>query len=313
VTESHLDRQRELEDRLKETSRQIQEQRERQSLLQTSTNNSRETMNQLLEMHRHNLAQQVTPSTEERQALAESEKQFLANQKEFQKANEAIALLSEETRSLEEQQRELEEEIEPLEEAAMEANSEAWERHNLLTAFLKLAILVPLFFLAAWFLKTRKDSPYRVMFVAFFIAAFFQMSVVIHQYFPSRYFKYIAVSAAIAVVVAILRYLIRMIVRPDRKWLLKQYREAYQRHLCPVCSYPIERGRFRQAIWTSKGPKVSKVTVLGESSGEEEPYTCPSCGTGLFGKCDSCGKVRHSLLPHCESCGVENREGAGGD
>ena len=115
------------------------------------------------------------------------------------------------------------------------------------------------------------------------------------------------VAAAIVVVIGILHFLIRRIANPGREWLINQYREAYQKHQCPVCCYPIERGAFRQALWTSKGPKAVFAATVAENadSRKETPYTCPSCGTVLFNECDSCHRIRHSLLPYCEHCGQE--------
>jgi len=59
-------------------------------------------------------------------------------------------------------------------------------------------------------------------------------------------------------------------------------------------------------FWTRR--TVNKVPLSGET-GEEKPYTCPSCGTPLFEKCESCGGLRHSLLPFCLHCGAEKKQG----
>lgn len=306
VTPDLKQRRESLEDELSETRIQIENQEEIQRILDTSTRNSQATMNQLVELHRHNLERQITPTADEQAALAESEQRFLANQRKFQEANESIAALSEKRRKLEADGEALEKELEPLRQKADDEYREVIQSHLMKTAAMKLAVLVPLLFIAAWLLKTRRSTPYAPIFIAFFAATFIQISSVIHECFPSQYFKYIAVAAAIIVVLAILRYLIRMMTSPNLNWLLKQYREAYQRHLCPVCSFPIQRGVFRQATWTSKGPKLHSIGSAMDGATKETPYSCPSCGSALYEKCDSCGEVRHSLLPYCESCGVES-------
>jgi predicted RNA-binding Zn-ribbon protein involved in translation (DUF1610 family) len=42
-----------------------------------------------------------------------------------------------------------------------------------------------------------------------------------------------------------------------------------------------------------------------KESTQPEPYTCPSCGTSLYAKCEKCGQIRHTLLPYCEHCGTQ--------
>lgn len=307
VTPDLSDRRNELQRSLRDVETRIENQRETQAILETSTRNSQQTMNQLLENNRLNIERNQTPTEEEKDVLAESQARFLDNQRKFQEANESIAQMSEQKRDLEAQQTDLSDRITPLETEAEEEFRRQYDRHSLMTAAIKLSVLLPIFFLATWQLKIRRGTTYAPLFIAFFIASFVQTASVIHEYFPSRYFKYIAVAAAIAVTIAILRFLLRRLAKPDRGWLLEQFREAYQKHRCPVCSYPIERGVFRQALWTAKGP----VAPSGQSTEgvAERAYTCPSCGSPLFEKCDRCETIRHSLLPYCEGCGVEKAIG----
>ena len=94
----------------------------------------------------------------------------------------------------------------------------------------------------------------------------------------------------------------RQLADLDRQ--IKQYREAYERFLCPVCEYPIRTGLRRFLYWTRR--TVHKTIPAQASSGQplqDEPYSCPSCGTTLFEDCRQCGHSRHSLLPHCSHCG----------
>jgi len=80
---------------IEETNRTITDFRQRQEVLRDSTANSERTMNQLLELQRLTLQKGMVSSTEEQQALAESQKLFLANQTRYQQINEQIATLSE--------------------------------------------------------------------------------------------------------------------------------------------------------------------------------------------------------------------------
>ncbi len=86
----------------------------------------------------------------------------------------------------------------------------------------------------------------------------------------------------------------------------KQYRQAYERFLCPVCEYPIRTGPRKYLYWTRR--TVHKTALTGTSSSAPDVdalYTCPACGTCLFEKCVSCESICHSLLPNCEHCGAE--------
>ena len=123
-----------------------------------------------------------------------------------------------------------------------------------------------------------------------------------HEYFPSRYFKYIITIALIIVVVRLLVYVIRQILHPKRDALLKQYREAYERFLCPVCEYPIRTGPRKWLYWTRR--TVHKVLLQPGAGAAQDAYTCPSCGNSLFRPCAACGNIRHTMLPHCEHCGA---------
>jgi len=126
--------------------------------------------------------------------------------------------------------------------------------------------------------------------------------LVVHEYFPTRYFKYVLILALLAVVVRLLVYLIRTVAFPKVEWLERQYREAYERFLCPVCEYPIRTGPRKFLYWTRR--TVHKILPLSGVSDAESPYTCPCCGTAVFETCPACGKIRHSLLAHCEHCGA---------
>ncbi|MGC9326758.1 MAG: hypothetical protein ACP5I1_03915 [Candidatus Hinthialibacter sp.] len=285
--------------------RQINNQREIQDILRNSTNNSQQTMNQLLGMHRHNIEQGVKPTEAEQNALAESEKIFLENQKKFQEANQEIAQLSQNLRTCQENIQSLQDEIQEKRKPAQEEYNEALKSHNFMIASLKLAVLLPLLLLASWFAIKKRQTAYTPIIYSSFIAVFWRVFLVMHEHFPKEFFKYIAICAAILIVLAFLIHLIRQIVSPKKDWLLKQYKESYTRHLCPICSYPIERGPLKYMLWTSKGPKIRLPMQPPENHEEEQPYVCPSCGSSLYEHCKECNAIRPSLLPYCQSCGAE--------
>ena len=140
-----------------------------------------------------------------------------------------------------------------------------------------------------------------------FIAVFIRISLVVYDYFPRRYFKYIALLVIIAVVLRLLLYLLKRIAAPQKDWILKHHQETYDKGICPICGKPIRIGPLRYAI----GHKRRGLVLAGQGGQacKQELYTCPSCGTELYEKCDKCGDIRHSLLPFCEHCGNEKTQG----
>jgi len=170
-------------------------------------------------------------------------------------------------------------------------------------ALYQLVVLVPLLLVAGYLVIRKKGSVYFALFLALGGATLIKVALVVHEYFPSRYFKYVLILALLAVVVRLLVYLIRLVAFPKIDWLVKQYREAYERFLCPVCEYPIRIGPRRFLYWTRR--TVHKILPQGDTSYKIEPYTCPSCGTRLFEECPECHNVRHALLEHCAHCGAK--------
>jgi hypothetical protein len=291
-----------LDEQIAGIRRTISTQNERQALLRDSTANSQTTMNQLLEFQKLSLQKDVTPSAKEQQALAESQQRFLANQKQYQSLNEEIVQLNEQLRDLESRQRDSHAKLETLQQPIHAEYAVLYDKHEFKMAVLKLSVLVPLLLLAvALFLKLRGGT-YAPLIYAFGIAVLLKVALVMHEHFPTRYFKYVLILAALAIVVRILVYLLRMIAHPRKDWLLKQYQEAYELFLCPVCSYPIRRGPLKYMSWTRRTIKKMVPRLTGETD-SEEPYTCPTCSTQLYEKCTKCDAIRHSLLPTCQKCG----------
>jgi len=148
----------------------------------------------------------------------------------------------------------------------------------------------------------RRGGIYGPLFFAVAGATLVKVALVVHEYFPSRYFKYILILVLLVVVARLLVQLIRTIAFPKVEWLERQYREAYERFLCPICEYPIRTGPRKYLFWTRR--TVHKILPPSGAAEAESPYTCPCCGTAVFENCSACGKVRHALLAHCEHCGA---------
>ncbi len=295
-----------LSGQIEETNRKIGELQNRQKLLKDSIDNSKRTMDQLLEIQRLSLEKNSELSPEEQSEMSKNIQLFLSNQQRYQTFNEEISQLNEQLIDLQQQQRENSQRLELAREPIWAKYHTQMERHNLWLAGLKLAVLIPLLLVVlALFLKKR-SSIYTPLIYAAAIAVAAKVMLVMHEHFPSRYFKYILIVVSLGIVTWILVYLLRMIAFPKKDWLRKQYSDAYEAFLCPICGYPIRRGPLKYMSWTRRSiRKVSMRLPPTEPAGQEEAYTCPTCGTQLFEQCTSCKAIRHSLLPMCETCGAE--------
>jgi hypothetical protein len=287
--------------------REIRTRESRQALLRDSTNNSKQTMDQLLGVYRLSLEKNVEPTEAEKEALAEAEKRFLENQQADQTLNKELVELSERLRAVELREKQLEASLITARLPIQEEYQQFWQRHQYTLAAAKLGVLLPLLALVGWaFLRWRRTLYAPIVYVAG-IALAVKVAAVMHDHFPARFFKYILIVVALAVVLRILIYLLRMIGQPSRDYLLRQYREAYERFFCPICDFPIRRGPLKYVFW-SRGT-IKKLKFPPQvSSQEDEPYCCPACGTQLFQKCEQCGQVRHSLLAACQHCGTTKAE-----
>ena len=236
--------------------------------------------------------------------MGESQRLFLTNQTKYQEMNDQIATLSEQLANLQTRQRDVQNRIELHRPAVQEEYNRQQFHHQLRLAAFKLAVLVPLLGVAVWLLFKMRKSLYAPLVYGFGLALLVRVVLVIHQHFPTRYFKYILITVSLLLVGVVLVYLLRALAFPKLDWLLKQYREAYEHFLCPVCAYPIRRGALKYLFWTRNSLKKLAVPTL-DSTLPEEPYVCPVCSTRLFETCESCKGIRHSLLPACNHCGAE--------
>ena len=292
-----------LSEEIDDVQRNIEAEQARQRILQDSTDNAQRTMNQLLEFQKLSLEKGVTPTEQEQLALANSQQQFLTNQTQYQQLTEQIAGLEEQLRGLKGEQRTNNEQLEDARVPVRKEYERLSLRHELLLASVKLAVLVPLLIVGIVLFLKMRESLYVPLIAAFGVAVAARVMWVMHEHFPARYFKYVLIVTFLAIVTQALISLLKVVAFPKPDWLRKQYREAYEAFLCPVCSFPIRRGPLKFLYWTRRSIRKLQIPAAAERDGRE-PYSCPSCGTRLFEECSSCGKIRHSLLPTCEHCGA---------
>ncbi len=290
-----------LNTEIAELNRQLENEAEKQRVIGDSSQNLQQTISQLVELRKLAIDQNTATTEAEQADFSQTLALFLENQRRYQALNQTTADLISQKQEREASRTTAEQQIETQRQPAREAFQTLQEQHRLRLAFWQLAILIPILAGAATLMVKKKASIYFPLFLAFGIATLLKVTLVMHEYFPTRYFKYVLIGALLLVVFKFLTHLIRTIAFPKTEWLIKQYREAYERFLCPVCEFPIRTGPRRYLYWTRR--TVKKLVPRGESATKEEPYTCPSCGEALYVECAACHQVRHALLPHCAHCG----------
>ena len=306
VDKTLTEQQKTLKDGLDAIKEDVRNQTEQQGILKDSTNNLQNTINQLLSIQKQSLEKNLVFPEENQQILMESQTIFLENQRQYQALNQKIAELTKQQRLQERELAGVSNEIKKQEKTANEEHRKLMNRHRLKVAVLKLAVLVPIFLISAWFFIKKRSKTYGPIIYALFIAIFLKISFVAHEYFPRRYFKYIAILVIIGIVLKLLVYLLKRVTSPKKVWLVKQRQEAYDKNVCPICGKPIRIGPLR---YTAGGKgKGLVLTGQGAEAFKQHVYTCPSCGTELYEKCDKCNEIRHSLLPFCEHCGNEKSD-----
>ncbi len=316
VEERHVDaaqksRYETLESEAQNITQLIRDNQEQQRLVSDSVSNLQKTLEQLVKLRQLSIEKGVPVPESELTELTSSRELFLEHQGQYQTLSSRAAELKAQEIETRTAMEVLNAQLN-LQRAAAQAEFQSLRKKHLWkVAALKIGVLAPIVALLIWLSIARRQSVYRSLIYASAVAVFLKLGMVMHEYFPARYFKYILVLIGLAIVLWLLVYLISAARSPKADWLLKQYREAYEKFLCPVCGFPIRRGPLKYLFWTSRTLKNLKAPEAGDPA-EDAPYTCPSCGTALFEPCGGCGKTRASLLPACEHCGADGQAAAMG-
>ena len=305
VDQALLDRQEALEVELRDHRQGIEHLTRRKKALDDSTSGVRQTLGQLIELQRLSLTNQQTLTAEQQKAFEKSTELFLANQATRLDLDDQINARVSQGTQLEQELEDIRKQLEEQRKPARKEFDELRGRHRRRVAALKLVVLIPLLLIASFLVVKKRGTGYAPVFYAFGAAVLAKVAEVVHAYFPSRVFKYILILVLIGVVLKLMQLLIKAVIAPGKASLTKQYRDAYERFLCPVCEHPIRRGPLKFRYWTRRTAKKLAPGSGADVSAVEEDYTCPACGTVLFGECDACHRVRHRLLPYCEHCGDE--------
>lgn len=307
IDQSLVQRSQALGSQIADVDRRIKDRKEELRVVGDGSQNLQRTMGQLIELQKLTIQKGVALPDAEQGNLATSLEHFLKSQKEYQQLNSDMSELMAQKRKLDDEKRQVEAQISKQRQPAHAEYNSLNSKHRLKLAAFQLLILVPLLLVGAFIALKKRSSIYFPLYLAFGGATATKVTLVVHEYFPTRYFKYILIGVLLLAVGRALIHFIRVVAFPKAHWLSKQYRDAYERFLCPVCEYPVRIGPRRFLFWTRR--TVNKHIPQQEPAGHDELYTCPSCGTRLFEECDSCHKVRHALLPNCRHCGVEKDVG----
>jgi hypothetical protein len=277
---------------------------QQQSLLKNSLSNTQNTINQILEIQRLHAQKGQAVSDDIAKAFQQNTQLFLSQQNSLQQINAALTELNLQLLPLQSHRQAIGEKINAALTQAHLLYSSDLEKHRLNIGLIQIGVLILLLLIVVLFLLNRASSYYRPIWVAISLSVLIKIFFVIHDYFPSRYFKYILTFSLIMVVFSALRDLLKRRAFPAKSYLLKQFRDAYEHFLCPMCEYPIRRGPMRYAFWTRRS--IKKLPLIRDHSEDKSAYNCPHCGTALYQPCGGCENIRHSLLPFCEHCGTEN-------
>jgi predicted RNA-binding Zn-ribbon protein involved in translation (DUF1610 family) len=303
VDQSLVDKIKLIKTNIADLDRQIAGKKEEQRLVGDSSQNLQRTINQILALQKLSIQKQVSLLDAEKENLSTSLKQFLEDQREYQELNKNITGLTSQKHNLAEEKSQIEQKIEAQKAPAQQEYNRLFEAHRMNLALYQLLILMPLLLISGYLLLKKRGNIYYPLFLALGGATLLKIALVMHEYFPTRYTKYVLIIGLLAAVAGILLHFIKIVAFPKLDWLMRQYREAYERFLCPVCEYPIRTGPRKFLFWTRR--TVHKILPQSETATKDETYTCPSCGTTLYEQCPACQKIRHAMLIYCEHCGAK--------
>lgn len=296
------DRSESLSAEISRLNSEIRALNEEQSLKSSVAKNMEATLEQL--------NKQIASAKDdaERERLNQNLGEFLKTQKEYQDLLGRISKSTLERQALEREMDQVQKEIDSRIAAAGQIWSKRIDAHRTKLALIELTLLIVPLVLAGYLLLRVQKKQGTLLFpvlLAFTCAALVRLFFTLHEYLPRIWFKYIAIVAVIVVVIRFLVYLVGLATRPRPDRLLLQYRQAYEKYLCPICEYPIRIGPLKYLYWTRKSAvKTLARMQRRQVSSLGQPYTCPACGQTLFETCAACGDIRHSLMEHCEHCGA---------
>ncbi len=273
--------------------------RERQATLHKSS----EDLKRGLELKNINIEHLQSLKESSDPQIIKAYQEFLETQEKIQQCNRQLEKYADQIYDLKREKRELERQIAPQKEALAAKVNQLQTRHRFLIVLYQFLLVLPLLALSLYFLIWQRQNKYSRIFLSMAIAMLAKTTILMHEYFSTRYAKYVFTIAMILIVAKLLLYFMQQLSSPKTSALIKQFRQAYEVFLCPVCEFPIRTGPRKFMYWNRSS--IRKHLVFSQPGEQEEAYVCPCCGNSIFVKCQNCGKIRAAMLPHCKHCGDE--------
>lgn len=304
LSKALVDKSKQLQKDINEKKAAIDRLNEQRRQLEESTKNAQVSIKQMDEKQKLLLQNGKTLSPQETEFNNANMAVFQKNQADDQKLAQEIITLTAETQSSTVALNDINSQLEKQREPAKKAYDKTYKKQLIIEASIQIAFLLSVLLIATYLLLRYRKTNYKMLLLALFVASIYKIIFVVHNYFPSEYFKYTLVLALIIVIGKTLLRFVHNANSSQPEILLKRYKEAYANFLCPNCEFPIRRGPMKYLYWNSRSlPKLGlSISDNLNSEEKEEAYTCPACGTGLFSTCQHCKEIRYSLLPVCQHC-----------
>ncbi|MCX7626154.1 MAG: hypothetical protein N2Z21_08090 [Candidatus Sumerlaeaceae bacterium] len=302
-----------LRRQIDELARRIASEQEKIKVEEGGFLNIQRTMDQLIQLQRLQLEQKMAVNQGDQQNLNKIVESFRASHATIQQLRQNILDLQDKKTDVEGQLAKLEEELNHQRDYASHEFLKLQRHYQRAVAALQVIGLLALVGFGVRFRQRKPASPYAPVLLGLSLAATAKMVIILREHLPPQIFQYAMLAGLIVIVIRLLVYVVRSLQCPKKELLLRQFREAYEHFLCPVCEYPIRIGPRRFLYWTRYTVKKAPLAAgcvgrADETLSGEEIYTCPVCGTSIFEECPSCHRIRHAKLPFCSHCGAEKSE-----
>lgn len=171
VDQDLVDRAKTLMAEITDVDRAISDKREEMRIVNDSSQNLQNTINQLIELQKLAVQRSVSLSDKEQTNLSESLAHFLESQKRYQVYNTELSRLTDRKRSLESERSAIEKKIAGQSLPAGEEFRVLREKHDLRLAGYQLLILLPMLAAGAIFVVRKRGSVYFPLFLGYLAPA----------------------------------------------------------------------------------------------------------------------------------------------